>query len=355
MTWSITLEVVDCDATSTKLSGAKVERGHDELGFTDSAGRFDATMDDFDTLPIFRISKTDDDGIFLYVTESFSFDKAVHAGTVQTVCLSNPTTIPDGVDPNDPGESNGQPLGGNGCFIVTATTGSPESLEVHSLRAMRDRVGSVSQLGAHLIDAVYAEYEQFSPAIAAELYHDSTTRAVVLATIVRPLLAWYRLAGTLGFEHGNQSACRRAAQAAMDACPQDFDGTMIVDMLESLRSDAALPPFMPPLLRELAPRIAEFQFAPWAILEPLIRVWRAATERLDVVDQVAQWLIEAPLDRLPRTMEADWLEAELRVIADFLAFTLGRRTELGARLLSAWPDAAGALQRADLIAPTTSS
>ena len=39
------------------------------------------------------------------------------------------------------------------------------------------------------------DYALFSPAIAAELEHDDVARLTVLAVIVRPLLAWYTLAG----------------------------------------------------------------------------------------------------------------------------------------------------------------
>lgn len=342
----MTLEVVDCASTSTKLSGAKVELGIVELGLTDAAGRFDAVLDDFNDPAILKVSKAD------YVKGNFKFEKAAHAGTTQTVCLSNPGTIPDGHDPNVPGESGGQEFDGGGCFIVTATTGSAVSLEVTALRSLRDRVSAASQLGARLIEAVYDEYARFSPAIAAELYQDATARGTVLASIVRPLFAWYMLAGTLGFEGDDRHACRRAAQDVLDACPPDLDGRTIVGLLEALRSGAPLPPVLPPMLLELAPRAAEFRYASWAILDPLIRAWRSAIDDLDVVEEVAQWLAGAPLEDLVRPVDAASLEAELAVIADFLAFSPSKRTVVGERLLSAWPDAAGALERAGLIRQT---
>jgi hypothetical protein len=342
----MTLEVVDCASTSTKLSGAKVELGVVELGLTDAAGRFHAVLDDFNDPAIFKISKAD------YVKDNFKFEKAAHAGTVQTVCLTNPATIPDGHDPNVPGESGGQEFDGGGCFVVTATTGSPVSLEVNSLRALRDRVSVASQLGARLIEAVYDEYARFSPAIAAELYQDATARGTVLASIVRPLFAWYTLAGTLGFEGDDRHACRQAAQDVVDACPRDLDGRAIVGLLEALRSGAPLPPALPPMLLGLASQVADFRFASWAILEPLIRAWRSATDDLDVVEEVAQWLAGAPLERLARPVDAASLDAELAVVADFLAFAPSKRTVVGERLLSAWPDAAGALQRAGFIRQT---
>src|SRR5260221_145191 len=84
---------------------------------------------------------------------------------------------------------------GGGCFIVSATTGSPASIEVTHLRHLRDRVAAASGLAAKLIDAIYDEYYQFSPGIAANLEQDAVARNAVLRIVVRPLLAWYTLAG----------------------------------------------------------------------------------------------------------------------------------------------------------------
>ena len=74
MTWTTTLEVVDCASTGTKLAGAKVELGLVEIGLTNAAGRIDAVLDDFNTLPIFKVSKAD------YVTDNFVLDKSIYAG-----------------------------------------------------------------------------------------------------------------------------------------------------------------------------------------------------------------------------------------------------------------------------------
>src|SRR5437868_3111010 len=116
MSWNVTLEVVDCASVSTFLSGAQIFLANVALGATDASGRFVATIDDAMTLAIFKITKPN------YVNKNAKFDKASDSGAVRQVCLDNPGTIPDGHDPNVPGESGGQSFSGGGCFIVTATT-----------------------------------------------------------------------------------------------------------------------------------------------------------------------------------------------------------------------------------------
>lgn len=343
MPWKMTLEVVDCDAMSTFLAGAKIELGTTELGFTNASGRFEATLDDFNTLPIFKISKAD------YVKSNFRFDKTIDSGTTRQVCLRNIPTIPDGHDPNVPGESGGEEFDAGGCFIVTATTGSAESVEVNSLRQLRDRVSASSRLGAQLIDVIYGEYYQFSPGIATELQQNAIARETVLQIVVRPLLAWYTLAGTLALEQADQKAADQAVQDVLNACPRYLWGRTIITVLEAMRAGEALPTNTPPLLLDLVPRITHLQFASWAILDPLIRAWRSATDDLDVVNEVAQWLATAPLEVLAPPSDPEILERELGVLADFLDFRPLARQQLGERLTAAWPDVVSALGQAGFV------
>jgi len=317
-----------------------------DIGQTDAAGKIDIDVDDFNTLPLVEVSKDD------YVTASFSFDKAAHEGSVQTKCLSNPPTIPDGQDPNVPGESGGQEFDGGGCFIVTATTGSASSFEVTELRALRERVRARSRLGGQLIDAIYAEYEAFSPAIADRLHGDGMSRGIVLDYIVRPLFAWYRLAGVLGLDPANGAARQDALQAFAEACPRDAPASMILGVLDAVRSGKRLPVYLPRMVHEAAPRIAAGQFAPWAILDPLIRAWRVATEGGDPVAEIADWLAATPLDRLGQPNDTRHLDTEFATIAGFLAFAPDRRHALADRLRTAWPDAQAALGRAFRISET---
>jgi hypothetical protein len=206
-------------------------------------------------------------------------------------------------------------------------------------------------VGGQLIDEIYREYAQFSPAIAIELERDLITQKAVLWGVVRPLLAWYSLAGVLAFEPANQTAIDLATRDLKAACPRYLGGESIIGLLEAVHAGAPLPAGTNPLLVEFAPRLqaaARLRCASWAILDPLLRTWRSATERLDVADQVGQWLATAPLDVLTPPGAPDVLEAELHTLAGFLAFKPLARRQLGERLTATWPDAASAVARAGL-------
>lgn len=341
MAWTITLEVVDCSETSTKLAGASVLDGStSSTSVTDATGHVTFTKDDALATFIVKVS------IHGYIGGNKSLNRP-QAGTTQSLCL-NP--LPVGTDPDNPDAPTGHGGDtGGGCFIVTATTGSAQSAEITRLRHLRDRVASTSRLGDQLIAVIYRDYAQFSPAIAVELERDLLTQKAVLWGAVRPLLAWYSLAGVLAFEHTDRAAVAQASRDVRDACPRYLGGPSIIAVLEAIRAGHPLPVASHPLLQEFAPRIqaaAGLRFASWAILDPLLRAWRCATERLDVVDQVAQWLATAPLDALSPPRDPQLLAKELTVLATFFDFQPAARRQIGERLIPAWPDAADALARA---------
>lgn len=231
-----------------------------------------------------------------------------------------------------------------GCFIVSATTGSPRSEEVERLRGLRDRVAARSALGAQLIDKIYEEYYRFSPAIAARLDQAATPREATLRMVVRPLLAWYALAGALAFEHTDQEALRSAKRALDDACPRLYGRAVIASVLESLLAGRKVPAGAPHMLRQFAPQIeaaARLPFARWAILDALALAWSPASHRKPA-DAVALWLASAPLDRLPMPAGPQF-EAQLGTLARFFDFDPAARLVLGERLAHARPDAAAAL------------
>lgn len=245
---------------------------------------------------------------------------------------------------NNCGGSDG---GGTGCFIVSATTGSPSSAEVTVLRQLRDRVAAASGLAAKLIDAVYDEYYQFSPAIAVNLEKNAGARDSVLGMVVQPLLAWYKLAGAVALDLADQSAVSRAKQEVLRACPPYF-GAHIAALLESIRAGESLPADSPQLLRDFAPRLQEaarLRFASWAILDPLIRVWQLTTSHRDVIDEVALWLETAPLEALSPPSNPEVLDGDLSRLAEFFGFRPMARRSLGTRLAVAWPDARASLER----------
>lgn len=236
---------------------------------------------------------------------------------------------------------------GSGCFIVSATTGSSRSAEVESLRRLRDRVAAASGLGSQLIDTIYGEYYRFSPAIAAELEQATMARQAVLWVIVRPLLAWYTLAGTLAFDHADRDAVKRATRDLIGACPRFLGRASIARLLETIRNGEPVPATAPALLREFAPQVeaaARMPFASWAILDALVHAWRSSTHQ-DAVDAVAQWLGSAPIDKLPTPAHADLFDLEMRALARFFDFQPSARRVLGERLARVRPDAIKALTR----------
>lgn len=247
----------------------------------------------------------------------------------------------------------GPPAGGcaagndDGCFIVSAATGSPQSDEVNQLRMLRDRVAGMSGLCARLVDLIYDEYFQFSPEIAKRVENDGMTRQAVLAVVVRPLLAWYALAGELALG-GAGPAADLAARAVANACPVFFGRARIAASLNALRAGEPPPPGVTKLMGELVPRIreaAQMRFAAWAVLDPLARLWHAAAHGNDMADAVSAWLADAPLEAVSPPGHPSALDFELTALARLLAFNSAVKPVLGARLAAAWPDACGALSR----------
>ena len=238
-----------------------------------------------------------------------------------------------------------------GCFIVTAKTGSPASAEVRRLRQLRDRVRKASTLAARLIDEIYSEYGQISPPIAAHLQRDARLRESVLETAVRPLLTWYALAATLALEPAEVSAAADAAQKVLHACRGSLPPRTIGGVLEAVRAGTVLPRGAHPLLLHLAPRLAHLRLASWAVVDPLIRVWRSIADGLNLEDEVAGWLANTPLEVLVPSGDPELRKVEIEELTRFFAFRPSVRPQVGQRLLEAWPDAGGALERAGFVAP----
>jgi hypothetical protein len=242
---------------------------------------------------------------------------------------------------------------GGGCFVVSATTGSPRSAEVTVLRQLRDRVAASSALGAQLIDAIYVDYYRFSPAIAAELDLAILPRQAALRIVVRPLLAWYKLAGALAFAHAEHETVRHAAHELSSACPRLLGRASIARQIAALRAGQPVPASAPELLRRFAPRIeaaVQLPFAAWAILDALVLAWNPATHK-DPAGAVAQWLGAAPLDALPMSQGVAQLDLDLGALARLFDFAPSARTTLGQRLAQARPDAAVLLARHGFTSP----
>jgi hypothetical protein len=302
--------------------------------------------------------------VILYHELSHAYHNAIQQVPFpQTACPGNTTDEPGaeidenvlrgqlGLTPRDPCNHGGQcggGSGGNGCFIVSAATRSSESPEIHRLRELRQRVVARSALGAQLIERIYDEYFQFSPAIAARLEQDGMARLATLWIVVRPLLAWYTLAGALGMKEATEIAVSQIIDELFDRCSGNPAGPSIASMLEAIRSEAPLPEDTPELLLDFESRLrqaAKLRYASWAILDPMVRIWRCHSGRAGLVHEVAEWLAAAPLERLRPPVALAELEAQLRILATFYDFEPAARRQAGSRLAEAWPEAVAALRR----------
>jgi len=59
--------------------------------------------------------------------------------------------------------------------------------------------------------------------------------------------------------------------------------------------------------------------ATWALLDPLLRLWGAASvEEFDLVEQVGEWLIDAPYEAVAEAVEPGSLGDAVRSVTGFL-------------------------------------
>jgi len=87
---------------------------------------------------------------------------------------------------------------GKGCFIATATCGSPDAPEVEVLREFRDAVLRRSRLGRRFI----AVYYNFSPCVAKMIENSGALRSLSLRLLVAPAARIAtRLLGSSGARH----------------------------------------------------------------------------------------------------------------------------------------------------------
>lgn len=240
---------------------------------------------------------------------------------------------PDGpplVDGNAPPE--------NGCFIVTAATGSAEATEILRLRAIRDRVAARSVIARNLISAVYDEYWRFSPAIASRIARSQAARGAVLRFVVEPLFAWYKLAEALALGDGTYP------QSEMDdllaACPPNMAALVALALAPAASSQSL--PFASAEVGELLEQVSGRPLASWALLQPLAKAWECAGSgaraRDKLIAAIANWLASAPLECVSPP-PAHTTERELSIIARFLDFSPEARKSLGRSIVEAWPRA----------------
>ncbi|HVB63412.1 MAG TPA: hypothetical protein VNE17_01690 [Nitrolancea sp.] len=254
------------------------------------------------------------------------------------------------VNNHDGGCGSGDSCGGttnNGCFIVSAATGSRESAVVLRLKLQRDRIFRATDLGSRLMDAIYRDYYRFSPRIAAEMQKDPVIRDVVLSIAVRPLVAWYTLANVLALTPADDAAAVEAVAGVWAAVPSGIEAQEVAAALRSIQASEPLPADASLIFVYLAERIQQaprMPFASWAILEPLVRVWTTYASGSDVLEAVQAWLVAAPLETLEPPAGQE-LEDELAFLASGPFAPLNARQQVGRRLLAAWPETQIALVR----------
>lgn len=313
----VTVHITDC-RTNVNLGGALVSDGYNSA-YTNSYGEVLIYFDD----PIgygLNVSKPG------YVARGIAV-YAKQSGSRQTFCL----------DPQSGGGGGGGGGGGSGgtsCFIASAAIGSAEAEDIVVLRALRDEAAARSSIAASLIDAVYAQYWQFSPAVAEKLKGDGLARQGVLMAVVRPLVAWYRLAAQLAFEPGDRTGAEAAAGTLRKACPAWMSPASVAELVATMRRGEPVPARAPQMLHELAPqlgRTASLPLVDWAILRPLQTCWEVAARKLDPAAEIGAWLGDAPVERIPALPGGDH-KAHLAAVSALLAFDPPAQARLIGRL-----------------------
>jgi hypothetical protein len=211
-------------------------------------------------------------------------------------------------------------------------------------------------LSGQLVAEILREYYQFSPEIAAELEGDEAARRAVLEVVVRPLMAWYALAVTLGLDLSDGETVKRHVRDVLDACAGNPGGRSILAALEAIRSGKPLPAGAPgailPFMDRARP-VGGSHFASWAILDPLVRAWSLGVRHADVIDEVSEWLGSAPLETLSQPADPDVLDEDLKKLSGFFDFRPTARRQVGIRMALAWPEAVPALTRSGFLSQTS--
>lgn len=329
MPWAVTIKITDC-ASNSPLPGAWASDGAYGNYTANSYGEIVTYVHDpWESLRIFV-------GNGCYNTREFWLNRGEHEGQTVTICLNR---SPDCPPPSD------RPI----CFIVSATTGSPESAENMRLNMMRDRMMKSTQIGGALLEAIYADYYSFSPAIARELDADLALRDGVLKLIVRPLIAWYGLVESLVLDSRDERAAERGATAVREACAAARRPARdVLATLQRIRYGEGLEPGVDRVLSYIASRWPDEEalpFAGWAIIDPLTRAWHCAADGVDPRMSAGAWLLSAPLEDLPTPPAEEDLGAELSLLARGPFADPLLRTAIGARLGAAWPELTHELRR----------
>lgn len=226
----------------------------------------------------------------------------------------------------------------NGCFIVTAVSGSPHSASVNRLNRTRDHLLRASILGRDLVERIYREYYAFSPAIAAELTANPSLQAAVRSDVVVPIVEWYGLVEAR-YVHGDAKIVTASAEALLTSIRRQHRPPL-ADSYRAFAEGEALPADAPAGLVYLRARIGSRALSTdlvrWAYAEPLDVCFACAAEggdARDLLSRMARWVGRMPLEAAAAPPSTAAFESEVRNLATALDEPAMRHA-LGASLRS---------------------
>lgn len=263
------------------------------------------------------------------------------------------------------------------CFIVSAVSGSPRSVQVREFQRIRDSLLRPTRLGRALFATLFGEYYQFAPRVVADMEAAPELKEQIKRLVVEPLLDLLMLTELhvrLDLRGGalDQEVTQVFAQGWDRLGRQEISAdtvarlaALMVRITSGLNGTAAQPETTPPqsapsdpdaTLRYLASTIhagtPRTRALAWCLAQPLTIYW--ATLRLLVMDQEATqesavspgeqlavaiegWLAQAPLHWGPAAACADTVSADLQALAASVFTSRAVRHRIGARMLAHSP------------------
>ncbi len=258
------------------------------------------------------------------------------------------------------------PWEGIGCFIVTAVTGSPRSLQVLEFHRIRDGLLRPTRLGRKLFDALFAEYYQCAPRIVADMQRAPELKLLMTQLVVEPLLDVLLLTerhvrqdlrcGALDAEVDQLFDQARIRLAELDVAPDALKGLVdqvfefearLQGKLDSGQSPAPIMGWLPetvfPYLAQIVPATTpETAALAWGVAQPLAIYWVAIDRLFDgeeaisslrdgLADAIEDWLALAPVD----WWHSDGaLAADLQALGAAVMTSRDVRHRFGAKLLA---------------------
>lgn len=262
-------------------------------------------------------------------------------------------------DPNPPHDGSapscGGPPGTGGCCIVASiSTGSAYSAEVNELRAIRDGVLRLSDIGYDFFDRLHYDYYAFSPEVCRMMARSNALQEHIRLFFVGPLARVLKLAHLHNSEgYGPEDLGRAFEEGVLSselATLESGDLEQAMAVLKALRDDEApvTATDLLPFADSLRSVIRITPLLRWALLEPVEIYSRALESRLNAVSalqigrQLAReldaWAAAMPLTDVWETLTPLGLLRELQFLGRVLVRNRPARVRLGARLAARFAD-----------------